>query len=221
MLSSVALIHSSAKEVPLLTQIAREVIADVKLLHMVDEGTQQMIEAAGGITEPVTQRISSYVMNAQEAGAEAAMLTSPDICRAIDTARAAVTIPVLRIDEPMTEAAVQFGTSIGVLAAHDVTLESTLAFLRERADAHRKDVAFDARLCEDAARALDHGDLEAYDHIIVKEAERLADNDTIVLADVMMCRATQTAEERLGIPVLSSPRRGFEDLAKKLDYFRR
>lgn len=221
MLFSVALIHSSVRVVPLLAQVAQEVIADVELIHMVDEGLQHMIRDAGKITEPVTRRLCSYAMNAHEAGAEAVVLTSPCIGGAIEVVQASVNIPVLRLNEAAVEVAVQFGSSVGVLAAEPLTLEPTLAYLRERADAHGKDLTLESWQCEDANRALENDDLEAYDHIVASAVDRLARNDMIILADVMMHRAVRAASERVEIPVLASPRHGFEDLAKKLNYFRR
>ncbi len=221
MFFSVALIHTSAKVVPLLTEVGHEVIADVELIHMVDEGMQRMIEEAGRMTEPVTRRVCAYAMNAQEAGAEAVMLASPSIVQAIDTVRASVRVPVVRIDEAMADAAVQFGSSVGVLAERQMTLEPILAFLRERADAHRQDIAMESSLCEGARRALEAGDMEAYDSCVISGIDGLSNNEMVVLADVMMHRVARRASERLHVPVLASPRHGFEDMAKKLDYFRR
>lgn len=221
MLFSVALIHSSVKVVPLLTEVAHDVIADVELIHMVDEGLQGMISEAGGLTEPVIRRVCSCAMNAQEAGAEAIMLTAPSIGHAIDAVRAAVRVPVLRIDDAMAETAVQFATGVGVLAAAQTELEPTVALLRERAEANEKDIIFETSLCEEASRALRMDDLETYDRSVIAAAEGLAGNEVVVLADVMMHRVVHTLSERIQVPVLASPRHGFEDMAKKLDYFRR
>ncbi|MFH1731361.1 MAG: aspartate/glutamate racemase family protein [Planctomycetota bacterium] len=221
MFFSIALVHCSAGVVPLLTEVARDVIADVELIHMVDEGMQLMIEEAGAVTEPVTRRVCSYAMNAREAGAEAVVLTSPVLGSTIDAVQASVNIPVMRIDEAMAETAVQLGTNVGVLGADEITLDTTVSFLRERADARGKEITLEVWRCEDALLALKNGDLEAYDYIVANAVDRLADNDMIVLADVMMQRVVRAAGERVGVPVLASPRHGFEELAKKLNYFRR
>ena len=221
MFFSVALIHSSADVVPLLTDVGRDVIADVELIHMVDEGIEHMIDAAGAVTEPVTRRVCSYAMNAHEAGAEAVMLTSPILGSAIEVVQAAVTIPVIRIDQGVVDTAVRLGKNIGVLGAEAFTLESTLSFLRDRADAAGRNISTETWRCEDALSALRNRDLDAYDFIVANAVDRLADNDIILLADVMMQRAVHAAGERVEVPVLASPRHGFEELAKKLNYFRR
>jgi len=221
MFFSVALIHTSAKMVPLLTEVGHEVIGDVELIHMVDEGMQRMIEESGRLTEPVTRRVCAYAMNAQEAGAEAVMLAAPAIVQAIDSVRAAIRVPVVRIDGAMVDRAVQFGNSVGVLAERQMSLAPILAFLRERADARRRDIAIEPLLCEGAGRALEAGDMDAYDSCVVDGIEGLSNNEMIVLADVMMHRVARRASERFGVPVLASPRHGFEDMATKLNYFRR
>lgn len=221
MFMSVALIHPSARLVPLLTDVARDVMADVELIHMVDEGLQRMLADAGTLTGPVTRRVCTYAANAQEAGAEAVMLTSPSLGGAIDAVRAAVRIPAVRIDAAMAERAVRFATSVGVVASAAITLEPTLCLLRERADALGRDVVVESCVCDEANRRLAAGDLEGYDRAVIDGVQRLAQNDVVVLADVMMHRVAETAGDRLRVPVLSSPRHGFEDLARKLNYFRR
>jgi|GEM_PF-5728468 len=221
MLFTVAVIHASVREIPLLTEVAHDVMADAELVHMVDEGLARLVGESGEITEPATRRVCSCAMNAEEAGAGAVVLAGPSIGSAIDAVCAAVRVPAVRLDGAMADAAVDFGMSIGVLASARDILEPTLAFLRERADAHGKDAVFESRLCEDAALALENDDLEAYDHIVTNEAGRLAENDVIVMADIMMHRVVRAAGDRFRIPVLASPRQGFEGLAKQLNYFRR
>ncbi len=217
---SVGLIHSSPKVIPLLTRVAHDVIADCELIHMVDEGIARLIAENGEVTEPVSRRVCTYALSAA-AAAEVVMLTSASFGRAIDAVRATVRIPVVRIDEAMAEKAVEFGSHIGVLSAAKTTLAPTVALLREQADARGKDVALETWLCEDAAAALNADDLEAYDCIVLGALDRLAGSDIIVLADVMMHRVVHAASERAGVPVLAGPQHGFEDLARKLDYFRR
>lgn len=221
MFFSVALIHSSVDVVQLLTEVSKNVIADVELIHMVDEGMQSMINAAGEVTEPITRRLCSYVMNAHEAGAEAAMLTSPVLGATLDAVQASVSIPVMRIDEAAVETAVRLGSSVGVLSANQLTLDATVSFIRDRADATGRDVVIEGRYCDDAEHALRNGDHEAHDYIATRAVDRLANNDIILLADVLMERIVHAAGERVDVPVIASPRLGFEELAKKLNYFRR
>jgi len=221
MFFSVALVHSTPRVVPLVTDVAREVMAGVKLIHMVDEGFESMIEEAGGISEPVTRRLSVYALNAHEAGAQAVIVTAPEIAVTLDDVQSALSVPVIRVDQAAAEAAVQFGSSIGVLGAETLPLEATVALIRERADAYGRDVVIEPWRCEDATPALDNNDLEAFDHIVTNAAQRLAGNDVVVLADVMMHRVFRAVSERIPTPVLTTPRHAFEDLAKKLNYFRR
>jgi len=221
MFINVALVHSAADVVPLLEDVAREVMADVELVHMVDEGIERMVDQAGGLTEPVTRRIVTQVTNAHEAGAEAVMLASPVIGSAIDAVRSVTTVPVVRIDRAMAEAAVQLGSAIGVLAGGQVNLQATLALLRDCSDALDKPVDFETALCPEVEQALRLADLDAYDRAVVHGIEGLADNDMVVLADVMMHRVAHIAGDRVHVPVLTSPKHGFEHLAKKLNYFRR
>jgi aspartate/glutamate racemase len=221
MFLSIALIHSSAQVVPMLTDVAHDVVADVELIHMVDESIQRLIDEAGEITEPVVRRLCSHALNAQEAEAEAVMLTAPSISQALDAVRAAVHVPVVHVNEAMVDAAARLGSSVGVLAEDPSTLEPTLGMLLERANEHGKELAVESKLCEEAARARMANDFDAYDRAVLAAAEGLTKNDIIILTDIMMERVVHEATEKLKVPVLTGPRHGFEDIAKRLNYFRR
>jgi hypothetical protein len=221
MFVSVALIHSSVQTVPMLTRVAHEVMADVQWIHIVDESIPLLVDAAGEVTEPVVRRLCSHAINAQEVEAEAVMLTDPDVGRAVDAVRAAVSLPVVHINEAMVDAAARLGGSVGLLAESSGSLEPVRDMLLEQAATRGKSVSVAPRLVAAAGQARRDGDEAAYDRLVLAEVEALADNDIILLADVMMERVVHQAAERYRLPVLSGPRHGFEQLATRLNYFRR
>jgi len=221
MVFSIALIHPTARVVPILSDVARQVMPGVEIVNIVDEGIPYLIYHAGGLSGQVVTRICSYARNAEEAGAEAIVLASAMFGDALDAAKATVAVPVVRIDAAMAEKAVQFGSSIGVISTQQFIMDATLSLLRERAESLGREVAIEPRLCEDAGFAFEKDDFEAYDYIVGNAAARLKNNDIIILADIMMTRVVHAVSERMHMPVLASPKIAFEDLAKKLSYFRR
>lgn len=221
MVFSIALIHPTARVVPMLSEIAKQVMPGVETINIVDEGIPYLIYDAGGLSGPVVTRICNYARNAEEVGVEAIVLASAMYGDALDAVKASVNVPVVRIDAAMIEKAVQFGSSIGVLASQQFIMDAMLSLIRERAEALGREVTTESRLCEDAGFAFEKNDIEAYDYIVGNEASRLKNNDIIVLADILMHRAVHMISERMHVPVLSSPKIAFEDLAKKLNYFRR
>jgi hypothetical protein len=218
---TVALIHPTARIVPLLTGVAREVVAEVELLHFVDEGLPRLVAADGAVAERTVARVATLARHAEESDAEAIVLTSPLIGLARDAAQAVVHVPVLRIEAPMAARAVSFGTRIGVVSSHASLLDPVLAQLREAADAAGRDLELQPVVCEDALDARDADDHAAYERIVLGGVDRLAGNEIIVLADVTMHPVLRAAAEQADAPVLCAPKLAFEEIACQLNYFRR
>jgi aspartate/glutamate racemase len=221
MFVTVALIHPTARIVPLLTNIAQEVVAEIDLLHFVDEGLPRLVAADGGVTERTVARVATLARYAERSEAEAIVITSPLIGVARDTAQAMVRIPVIRIDGPMAERAVSFANRVGVLSSHESLLRPVVAQLREAADAAGRDLQLQTAVCEEALDALEAGYTPEYERLVLDGIDRLAGNEIIVLADVTMHPVVHAGTERADVPVLCAPRLAFEDVARRLNYFRR
>ena len=67
----------------------------------------------------------NYAASAQEAGADFILFTCSSIGPAVETAATLTDVPVLRVDQPMADKAVQLGKRIGVIATLSTTLEPT------------------------------------------------------------------------------------------------
>ncbi len=130
--------------------------------------------------------------------------------------KATLSVPVLRIDRPMAEAAVAIGGRIAVVAAVESTLAPTRELLLECApDA---DVAMSP--CLDAWPMFEAGDQAGYRQAIAAHVRTL-DADVIILAQASMAGAADLLAD-LPIPVLSSPRAAVDKavavgIAKALD----
>jgi Asp/Glu/hydantoin racemase len=149
----------------------------------------------------------NYAASAQEAGADYILFTCSSIGPAVETAATLTGVPVLRVDQPMADKAVQTGKRIGVIATLPTTLEPTSDLVRRRAIAAGKEIELKAVLCEGAFNALMSGDAATHDKKVGDALKQLVNEvDVIVLAQASMARVvdTLTAEEKK-IPILASP----------------
>jgi Asp/Glu/hydantoin racemase len=130
-----------------------------------------------------------------------------------------VSIPVLKIDEPMVDRALQIGARIGVAATVPTTLKPTLDLVAERAAFWGKQVQVESALCEGAFTALMGGDGETHDRIVSERLAGLMDkNDVILLAQASMARvAAAIPSSAQKTPILSSPRLAVEHLCTVLE----
>lgn len=149
----------------------------------------------------------NYAGSAQEAGADYILFTCSSIGPAVEAAATLTRVPVLRVDQPMADKAVQMGKRIGVIATLSTTLEPTADLVRRRAAVAGKKIELTTKLCEGAFEALMSGDAATHDKKVGDALKQLINEaDVIVLAQASMARVVDTlSNEEKKIPILASP----------------
>ena len=135
MSQTLALIHTSPVLVPSFNALCARHLPGVPVFHMVDESLIKNTIAAGGLQKATIRRLVGHIDSAAQAGAAAVLVTCSSIGEGVKVARELFDFPVLRIDEPMAERAVEAGDRIGVLATLQTTLAPTVRLLKETAKA--------------------------------------------------------------------------------------
>jgi Asp/Glu/hydantoin racemase len=214
-----AFVHTVPSLVGLFTDLSKEILpGEVELLHIADEVLLKVVLAQGGLSPFIFRRVTEHAVAAEEAGASAVQLTCSSISPCAEPARSLVSIPVLKIDEPMVDQALALGERIGVAATAPTTLKPTAALVYERAHNAGKQVTVESILCEGAYKALFSGDAETHDRIVRQYIKDLMSrNDVVILAQASMARVANTiptAEQ--AVPILSSPRLAVERLRQML-----
>ena len=97
---------------------------------MVDESLLRDIIRDGTLLAPTARWLVGHVLAATDAGAEAVLVTCSSVGPAVELSRSLVTVPVLRVDEPMARQAVATGERIGVVATLPSTLAPTVELIR-------------------------------------------------------------------------------------------
>jgi Asp/Glu/hydantoin racemase len=163
--------------------------------------------ACGELTKSTSKRVVNYAASAEEAGADFILYTCSSIGPAVEAAAALTGVPVLRVDQPMADKAVQSGKRIGVIATLSTTLEPTTDLVRRRAIVANKEIELKSVLCEGAFEALMSGDAATHDKKVGDALKQLTKEvDVIVLAQASMGRVVDTLDEaEKKIPILASP----------------
>lgn len=219
---TLALIHTAPVLIPTFQALCREILDDVEVFNIVDESLLKNTIRDGDMTALTVQRLVGYVQSAQQAGADAVMVTCSSIGPGVEAARAAVDVPVLRIDEAMADQAVTTGSRIGVAATLNSTLKPTVELLDARATRAGRRCEIVSRLCEGAFEAVSSGDAATHDRIVSENLLSLMNEaDAIVLAQASMARVVESipANDRR-VPILSSPRLAVKQAAGVLEQLR-
>ena len=215
---TLGLIHTSATLVPVFQQLCNEYLPDVKVFNIVDDSLIKNVIGCGELTPATARRVVNYVGSAEAAGADFIMVTCSSIGAAVEASAALTKVPVLRVDQPMADKAVQTGRRIGVVATLSTTLQPTSDLVKRRAATAGKEIELEAVLCEGAFDALMSGDAAAHDAMVAKALKDMAGRcDVIVLAQASMARVVDTLDEAdKKVPILASPPVAVQYLASVL-----
>jgi Asp/Glu/hydantoin racemase len=215
---NLGLIHTSATLVPVFAQLCKSKLPGVEVFNIVDDSLVKGIIASGGLTSQISRRVTRYLESAELAGADYIMVTCSSIGPAVEAAAKLIGVPVLRVDQPMADKAVQTGKRIGVIATLRTTLGPTADLILRRAQKAGRQIELTSKLCEGAFDALMIGDAATHDAKVTSALKELSNQmDVIVLAQASMARVVDSlGAEHKRVPILASPGLAVDYLATVL-----
>lgn len=215
---TLGLIHTSATLVPVFQDLCKRFLPEIQTFNIVDDSLIRNVIKCGELTPDTARRVVNYAASAEAAGADFILYTCSSIGAAVETAATLSAVPVLRVDQPMADKAVQMGNRIGVIATLSTTLNPTTDLVKRRALVAGKEVNVVAKLCEGAFDALMSGDAATHDKMVAAALKELsAQVDVIVLAQASMARVVDTLDEAdKKVPILASPAIAIEHLSTLL-----
>jgi Asp/Glu/hydantoin racemase len=211
-MTTLALVHTGAFHAPVFKALCHELMPEVRTFNIVDESLLDSTIVAGQLTPKIARRLAIYLESAEDAGADAILVTCSSVGAAVEAARPFVGVPLLRVDQPMADKAVSLGRRIGVIATLPTTLGPTAELVRARAALQGREVEVVTHLCEGAFAAVTSGDGAAHDQIVGEGLRELMGQvEVVVLAQASMARVAEgLPADAQRVPVLSSPRSGVE-----------
>jgi Asp/Glu/hydantoin racemase len=196
--------------------------------HLVNVGNEAVqinfMEAhQAGKPTPPQSNIAAFVRYARDlvelARVDAILITCSTMNRAYPQVQAALAesgVPVVQIDRPMMERAVNYGGRVLVVATHGPTVDNTQALLRETADSLGKEVAYSGLTLESAWHRLAVGDVQGHNELLaegIRAQMKTHDISSVVLAQLSMTVFLFSYPDpvaEFGVPVFTSGQCGFE-----------
>ena len=186
-----------------------------EILNYQDPSILAEVREHGYVTSGAAARLVGMYMQAVSDGADAILNCCSSVGEVADAAQSIgryTGIPIVRIDEEMCREAARLGLRVGVLATLSTTLEPTKNTVARVAREMNKHIDLVDGLVD--AFGADQDKLKA---LLCAKAEEIADQvDVILLAQGSMAYAEDKIHEKIGKPVLSSPRFGAQALAAAL-----
>ncbi|MDQ7980483.1 aspartate/glutamate racemase family protein [Paraburkholderia sp. SARCC-3016] len=219
-MTTIVVVHTGPVTVQPLKDQFKDQLPDARVINIVDDSLLNDVRAAGHLTPEVTQRMYSYMSNAQAMNADYILNACSSVGEAVDQLRGIIRTPIVKVDEAMALEASRIGKRIGVVATVKTTLEPTVRLIRKKAAEQKREVTVIERVAEEAFEALLAGDTARHDEILKQTIVGLADEvDVVVLAQVSMARLVPSLGNTR-VPVLSSPQSGVKMLIEALQHTR-
>lgn len=215
---NLVLVHTSSTLVPVFERLCTEKNLNVNLVHIEDPSLIKDVIAQGELTEGTSKRVLGHLTAAEEKQADYIMVTCSSLGPAVEQAQGQLHKPILRVDQPLADHAVQLGTRIGVVATLTTTLVPTTDLIARRAESNGKEIEIVTELCDGAFQAYSDGDYERHDQVVLDAVKRIAKEvDVVVLAQASMARiVSQLNDGEVQVPILSSPSLAVDYLASLL-----
>ncbi|HEV2322321.1 MAG TPA: aspartate/glutamate racemase family protein [Terracidiphilus sp.] len=215
---TIGIIHAIHLTIRAMQPFLERYIPDVEVMHLCDDTIQRDNIAAGVGVIPKHNyfKFAQYAHNLQEAGVELILLACSTFNYAAELARPMIDIPILQIDRPMMELAVTQGRRVGLLATLATTVPSSERLLRIVAAEKNRPVEITTVLRPEAFAAIQKGDSETHNRILLEEIEKLSSKvDSIVMAQLSMSALAPFLGET-AVPVYDSGTTGFGYIRQKL-----
>jgi len=187
---------------------------DVQIINIMDDSLLDDSLANKGATRAVLQRLIFYVLAAESAGADVAMITCTTVGEASRLARGFVSIPVFNIDEPMAKQAVRKGKKLGILATVPTSAPATRRLLEIEAQQAGRQIHIETVINKKAFTHLLKGEVEKHNELVCREIDKLAEKvDVIVLGQISLSQI----KHKTKVPVLQVGHSGFAQARRLLN----
>lgn len=217
MKTKVGIVHTFLYSVEDIKAMFRKYLPEVEMVDIIDDSLLEEALANKGVTPAIRSRMCDYYTNLEELGCAVCLNQCSSVSEVADVAQKLVSIPIVKIDEPMAKKAVELGSRIAVIATAISTVEPSSHLVERCAIKAGKDVVVDRCYVEGAYDLLlKTGDKEKHNEMVCAKVREMAKtHDVIVLAQGSMYHLIPLLSD-VKVPVLTSLETGVEQIREVL-----
>lgn len=198
----IALIHALAHSVAPINTVMAAQWPEATRMNLLDDSLSADLANSGrGLDDAMHQRFQDLSAYAVGTGADGVLFTCSAFGPCIDAVKARYPqMPVLKPNEAMIAEAEKRGGRVGLIASFAGTLKTM-------PDEFSPQTVLDTQLVEAALDALNQGQGERHDALVLDAAQQLIARgaEVIALAQFSMARAAVLLRQELNVPVLTTP----------------
>ncbi|MDF2811187.1 MAG: Asp/Glu/hydantoin racemase protein [Microvirga sp.] len=201
----IALIHATPVAIEPISRVLAADWPEAEPVNILDDSLSTDRAKVGKISPELTDRIITLGRYAHGLGADGILFTCSAFGPAIEEAARIISVPTLKPNEAMFEAAIGQGQNIAMIGTFPPAQASMEAEFAEEAARLNSKACLTSFLVESAMVALRSGDAQTHHQLVAEKARELSNYDAIVLAQFSTAPAAPLVRNKVSIPVLSSP----------------
>lgn len=201
----IALIHATPVSMDPIHAAFASGWPEAQTVNILDDSLAEDRAESAGLTEQMFERFETLSRYAFDAGANAILFTCSAFGPAIERAALRLSIPVLKPNEAMFEAAMSRGLQIGMLTTFAPSVAPMQVEFDQAASQRNPKPRLTTIVVEHAMRALRDGDVATHNRLLAEKAGDLAGCDAVMLAQFSTSRAAKEVQARVRVPVLTAP----------------
>jgi len=184
----------------------------ITIYNIVDDSILPRILNNGSLSPEIISTVYQHISSAERMGSDIILVTCSSISEVVDIVNPLVPVPVIKIDDAMTDEAVKIADTLGVVATIETTLSPTINQLKKKMAKAEKEIKIVPLLCSDAYKALiNENNPKKHDLLLYEAIEKIIEDvDAIVLAQASMARLLAELKKHTNKPILTSPESGVE-----------
>ena len=215
---TVGLVHAIIPAIAPMRDVLARKLPQVRALNLLDEGLLSEAERLGGPVGDAFERMITVIDLHRKAGVDAVLLTCTAYSSVVpELAKRFPSLPIMAVDQAMVDRAITLGRKIGVLATGKSGIDQQSMLLRAAAAKAGKEIEIIPSLHTEALAALQRGDRETHDRIVLEALPGILEKaDVVLLAQVSMSPLAAKLPPNLPKPVLNSPELAAERLGEVL-----
>ncbi len=212
----IALIHVSPIAMQPVEDAFKRLWPEADRANILDESLFHDRGKTAELTAPLADRIVRLADYAKVCRADAILYTCSAFGEAIESVQRANTMPVLKPNEAMFEAALEHGRSIGMLATASFAVAGLEQEFRDLAASRGISAQIKTHCVSAAMHAVVRGDVAEHNRLLADAAHNLEGCDAVILAHFSTSRAQDVVAARLNVPVLTAPGAAITKLKRML-----
>ena len=212
----IALIHAVQAAMAPVQAAFLELWPEARTTNLLDDSLSSDRESAAQLTPQLSNRIVSLADYASSSGVDGILYTCSAFGAAIEAAARKLTIPVLKPNEAMFNAALDIGGRVGMLATFAPAVASMEEEFHDLAAQRQVEATLETFCVAGARDALVAKDIDKHDRLIAEAAPTLKSCSVIMLAHFSMATAVRKAAAMAPMPVLAAPSAAVRALRSRL-----